>query len=101
MKIFDTILPEPYPKNIHNENVEHRKIKWEYAIPIIFTPVAHICVSLMRKYPQHRRKLIYGTAIATVLTIQTRMILMFDAGYPGAERKDKEGLPAWIKIFLF
>ena len=78
-----------------------RQIKWEYAIPIIFTPTAHIFVSLIRSYPQHRRKLYYGVGIATFLTIQARLILMYDAGYPGAVKPNKECLPAFLKILLF
>eukprot|EP01040_Poterioochromonas_malhamensis_P007760 gene7760-8393_t len=81
-----------------------RRLKWEYLVPIIATPIAHICVSLIRKYPQHTRKLAYGVGIATFLTIQTRMVLMWDAGYPGAESHDKEKLsklPAIFRIFLF
>lgn len=75
-----------------------RTVKWEYVVPIIVTPVAHICVSLVRKYPQHRVKLFYGVAAATFLTVQTRLILMYDAGYPGGEASNKDGLPTFLKI---
>ena len=75
-----------------------RNIKWEYMAPIIMTPVAHSCVSLIRKYPQHRTKLMYGVAAATFLTLQTRLILMYDAGYPGAEASNKDGLPLILRV---
>eukprot|EP01039_Chlorochromonas_danica_P006591 gene6591-7284_t len=78
-----------------------RHIKWEYVIPIVFTPSAHIFVSLLRKYPQHRRKLLIGVGVATFLTLQARLILMYDAGYAGHEKVDREGLPAYLKILLF
>lgn len=80
---------------------DFRRIKWEYVIPIVFTPSAHIFVPLIRKYPQQTKKLAYGVVAATFLTIQTRMILMYDAGYPGAEKPNKEGLPAFLRFFLF
>lgn len=63
-----------------------RKVKWEYVMPIVATPVAHIFVSLIRRYPQHKKKLVYGVIVSTFLTIQTRLILMYDAGYPGGEK---------------
>jgi hypothetical protein len=66
--------------------LDARKIKWEYVVPIVATPVAHMFVSLIRRYPQHKKKLIYGVIVSTVLTVQTRLILMYDAGYPGAEQ---------------
>jgi hypothetical protein len=78
-----------------------RRTKWEYAIPIIFTPVAHICVSLIRKYPQHKSKLYWGVGVATFLTIQARLILMYDAGYPGAEKPNHDGLPFFLRLLLF
>jgi hypothetical protein len=79
-----------------------RQIKWEYVIPIVATPAAHIFVTLIRKYPQHKTKMMWGVAISTFLTLQTRFILMYDAGYPGAENKvDQKGLPAFLKFFLF
>lgn len=78
-----------------------RKIKWEYIIPILATPTAHICVSLVRKYPQYKRKLWYAVGITTFLTVQTRLILMYDAGYPGAEReKSGKELPWYVKMLL-
>jgi hypothetical protein len=80
-----------------------RNVKWEYMIPIAATPSAHICVSLIRTYPQHTTKLLYGVLITTFLTIQARLILMYDAGYPGYERppQERKELPAFLKIFLF
>lgn len=85
----------------NNQELFQRKTKWEYAIPIVFTPVAHICVSLIRQYPQHKTKLYWGVGIATFLTIQARLILMYDAGYPGAEKPNHDGLPTFLKILLF
>jgi len=81
--------------------LEWRHIKWEYVIPIIFTPAAHVFVSLIRKYPQHKTKMYWGVAISTFLTVQARLILMYDAGYPGAEKVDKEGLHPLLKLLLF
>jgi hypothetical protein len=81
-----------------------RRMKWEYIIPIVATPAAHICVSLVRKYPQHQKKLFYGVLATTWLTIASRMILMYDAGYPGAESADHEKLsklPAVVRLFVF
>jgi hypothetical protein len=79
-----------------------RNIKWEYMVPIIAAPAAHICVSLIRRFPQHQTKLVYGVVVTTVLTIQARLILMYDAGYPGYEGppEEKRELPAILKIFL-
>ncbi len=85
----------------HEQQIIPRKTKWEYAIPIVFTPVAHICVSLIRRYPQHKSKLYWGVGIATFLTIQARLILMYDAGYPGAEKPNQDGLPTFLKLLLF
>lgn len=82
-----------------NSEVPKRRLKWEYAIPIVFTPAAHICVSLIRSYPQHTTKLVWGVGITTFLTIQTRLILMYDAGYPGGSSKPKE-LPLFLRFFL-
>lgn len=85
-----------------NPNAEYaRHIKWEYVIPIAFTPSAHIFVSLYRAYPQHQKKMLWGVGIATFLTLQARLILMYDAGYPGGEHVDREGLPGWVKFLLF
>jgi hypothetical protein len=78
---------------------QQRTIKWEYIVPIAMTPIAHMCVTLMRQYPQHRTKLIYGIGAATFLTIQTRMIFMYDAGYPAAEANNRDGLPPLLKLF--
>lgn len=93
------------PKKFYNVSSQpiafERRIKWEYAIPIIFTPSAHIFVSLLRKCPQYKRKLYWGIGIATFLTLQARFILMYDAGYPGAEKKGGEELPFFLKLLLF
>lgn len=81
-----------------------RSIRWEYVIPIVFTPAAHICVSLIRKYPQYKKPLFHGVIITTFLTINARMILMYDAGYPGGSYDvplKREELPWYLKMFLF
>lgn len=75
-------------------------MKWEYLAPIALAPAAHIFVSLVKKYPQHKVKLYWGVGIATVLTLQTRFILMYDAGYPGKEGP-RTDLPRWLRLLLF
>ena len=99
--IGDSVIPpNPEKKNAPPDPYE-RRAKWEYVIPIIFTPAAHICVSLVKKYPQHRHKLYWGIGIATFLTIQARFILMYDAGYPGAESMQKKEMSPFLKFLLF
>lgn len=96
------IPPQPHNKeNGHVDNIYGRRIKWEYVIPIIFTPSAHMFVSLIKKYPQYKRRLYWGVGIATLLTLQARFILMYDAGYPGKENMDKKELPWYMKMLLF
>lgn len=96
-------IPERY-KNVSIFNTSSdgllRRMKWEYVVPIIATPSAHIFVSMIRRYPQHRTKLLWGVAAATFFTVQTRLILMWDAGYPGEEKRIGE-LPWYLRIFLF
>lgn len=96
-KLGQSVIPGSVKDKPHSND---RRIKWEYVIPIIFTPTAHAFVSLVRKYPQYRKKLYWGVGIATFMTLQARFILMYDAGYPGAEKVDKEGLPWYLKILL-
>lgn len=88
-------------RGVVDEDLAMRRTKWEYVIPIVFTPAAHIFVSLVRQYPQHKRKLYWGVGIATLLTIQTRLILMYDAGYPGGETSEKKDLPSFLRYLLF
>lgn len=95
------VPPKPTKQDNQPSNPYERRIKWEYAIPIVFTPSAHIFVSLLRKYPQYKKKLYWGIGIATFLTLQARFILMYDAGYPGAEKKDGKELPFLVKLLLF
>lgn len=79
-----------------------RRVKWEYVVPILMTPSAHIFVSLIRKYPQHKTKLYWSVGVATLLTLQTRLILMYDAGYPGQESDNRDGLPKilrWLALW--
>jgi hypothetical protein len=116
---YDIVRPTPNPKSfskpqsnapepvtstdgITTMTVEaQKKVKWEYAVPILATPLAHMFVSLIRQYPQHKRKLYWGVGIATFLTIQARLILFYDAGYPGQEKAQKDPLPAFLRYLLF
>lgn len=102
--IDDGSLPPLPPGTVipsSTTNSAFQRIKWEYVVPILLTPIAHICVSLIRKYPQHRKKLINGIVLATFLTVNSRVLMMYDAGYPGRNDPNNKGLPKWLKIFMF
>lgn len=72
-----------------------RQAQWKYLIPVATAPLAHWVVTLQRRAPQSKRKLIFSAVAAVTLgAVATRLILMADAGYPGAERdKDRDSRP--------
>ncbi len=75
-----TLTPEGYFRNI----------PWQYLGPVFGAPIPHIFVSLMNKYPQHKKKMLQAVIWTSVLAVVTRLVLMNDAGYPGHERlKDR------------
>eukprot|EP01039_Chlorochromonas_danica_P006584 gene6584-7274_t len=66
-----TAPPDGVPTTAQPLDGLMRHIKWEYVVPIAIIPSAHIFVSLLRKYPQHRRKLLIGVGVGTFLTLQS------------------------------
>ncbi|CAM9492172.1 unnamed protein product [Phaeothamnion confervicola] len=72
-----------------------RAPRWLYLGPIVAAPSAHIAVSIYRhaKSPQMRALILWGGIVgSTVGGIATRLWLMRDAGYPGAESVDSHKL---------
>lgn len=54
-------------------------------MPVIGAPLAHICVTGIRKYPQLKKPFFAGTLLFTFTMVFNRMVLMNHAGYAGFE----------------
>ena len=66
--------------------VVRRVPQWQYVVPIAGAPVAHWFVSFIRGAPPARQRVLKLAVVgATAAAVGTRLWLMGDAGYPGAE----------------
>jgi hypothetical protein len=83
--------PNACPSNGYDEAAgsHNRRVKqWQYLAPVAASPFVHIVVSSYRKAksPLAKRLMLFGGVIGgTVATVGMRLVLMADAGYPGAE----------------
>jgi hypothetical protein len=72
-----------------------RKAQWKYLLPILGAPLAHNAVTFLRDAPPLRRKILFASVFAlTATAVCTRLWLMGDSGYPGAERAKPDRLVA-------
>lgn len=63
-----------------------RAPQWQYIVPVAAAPVAHWFVSAIRGAPPARQRMLKVAVVcATFGAVGTRLWLMGDAGYPGAE----------------
>lgn len=57
---------------------------------VVGAPLAHIFVSLSKRYPQYKRPLLWLVVGSTAFAVVNRLWLMGDAGYPGSEDSSED-----------
>jgi hypothetical protein len=62
-----------------------RNVPWAYLGPVLGAPIPHVFVSLINRYPQHKTKMLNAVVWTSIMAVATRLVLMYDAGYPASE----------------
>eukprot|EP00730_Choanoeca_flexa_P016856 TRINITY_DN8045_c0_g1_i1.p2 TRINITY_DN8045_c0_g1~~TRINITY_DN8045_c0_g1_i1.p2 ORF type:complete len:110 (+),score=10.74 TRINITY_DN8045_c0_g1_i1:280-609(+) len=93
-----------YDPGSQNSHGWFRSKQWIYLGPIIAAPTTHICVTLYRQTPKHRRRaMIWGGILGTTtLAIANRLFLMHHSWDPDGQTvlQDRMSTPEEEKTSL-